>query len=131
MYFTKEHRQKLSEAMIGNKNSVGNCNRPMLGKRHSDTDSTKLKISESLKGEKHPNWKGDETKYPSIHTWLVTNFGSASVCERIGCEGRSNTFDYALMHGKKHGHYRDRYKQMCRSCHQRYDRWNLKVIFIK
>jgi len=47
--FTKEHRQKLSKAQIGNKRAVGNKNN--LGRKFSK--ETKLKMSESQKGNKN------------------------------------------------------------------------------
>jgi hypothetical protein len=47
--FTKEHRQKISKAQIGNKRAVGNKNN--LGRKFSE--ETRLKMSKSKKGNKN------------------------------------------------------------------------------
>jgi hypothetical protein len=47
--FTKEHKQKLSKAQIGNKKAVGNTNN--LGRKFSK--ETKLRMSKSKKGNKN------------------------------------------------------------------------------
>ncbi len=47
--FTKEHRQKISKAQIGNKRAVGNKNN--LGRKFSK--ETRLKMSKSKKGNKN------------------------------------------------------------------------------
>lgn len=47
--FTKEHKQKISKAQIGNKRAVGNKNN--LGRKFSK--ETRLKMSKSKMGNKH------------------------------------------------------------------------------
>ena len=55
--FTKKHREHLSEARKGNKNSVGRT--PWnKGKRGVQKSAMKGKKRPEYAGERHPNWKG-------------------------------------------------------------------------
>lgn len=78
------------------------------------------------KQENHGSWRGDGATYSAFHTWLKINFGKASLCENESCKGKSKNFEWALLKGEEHGHYRERYKQMCKSCHRIYDGVNRK-----
>ena len=51
--FTIKHRENLSIAAKGKNNFAG----------HKHSEYSKNKISSSLKGNKHWNWKGSKTKY--------------------------------------------------------------------
>jgi len=73
------------------------------------------------KGRFHPNWKGDNASYQSIHMWLKLNYGKPNRCESKKCKGISKKFEYALIKGKKHQHKRSNYKMLCKSCHNIYD----------
>lgn len=90
-------------------------------KGHHLSQETKDKISDSLRNEKHFNWKEKPT-YGIVHYWLRQNFGKASICESILCTNKSTTFDWALLQGKKYQRKRENFIQLCRSCHIKYDR---------
>ena len=68
---TKETLEKL-------KNNGGS----MFGKKH--TEEAKRKIGLKSKGrcadEKHPNWKGDNVSYRSLHKWVQRKLGKAMKC---------------------------------------------------
>lgn len=100
-----------------------------------------LKISRSLKGKsypshqnsKHHSWKGKDAGYFAFHGWLERKYGKANHCEnpdciypRINANGKilkaPKKFHWSLIHGKRHGHDRKRYRQLCASCHIRYDK---------
>lgn len=74
------------------------------------------------KGEKSPFWKGDNAAIGAIHDYLKSVKGSAKKCEHPHCLGDSQTYDWALIKGRK---YEDRntddYWQLCRKCHKAYD----------
>lgn len=66
-----------------------------------------------------PSWdKGDQTGYRAIHTWLNKHFPKRGVCDECG---HGVLTDYALIHGQEHGKHRDRYRELCRRCHNAYD----------
>lgn len=85
-----------------------------------------------LKKEKHHAWKGDDASYFAIHAWILREYGKANHCENMSCYyPRTNSrgivlykpkrFEWALIHGEKHGHRRESYMQLCASCHRKYD----------
>ena len=85
------------------------------------TEETRLKISNSLKGEKHFNWKEKPT-YGIVHYWLRTNYGNANRCEGPKCNGKSKVFEWSLIKGKSYVRSRENFWQLCRSCHTKYDK---------
>lgn len=62
--------------------------------------------------------------YRIVHTWISEHYGKATKCENPECEGRSKVFEYCLIHGKEHEREISNYKQLCRSCHRKYDNIN-------
>jgi hypothetical protein len=59
--------------------------------------------------------------YSSIHKWLAYKFGKANHCENKNCPKKSVGFHWALIRGKKYEFKRKNFKQLCYSCHKRYD----------
>lgn len=84
---------------------------------------TRKKISQGRKGKlvgkNNPSWKGDNIKYQMIHIWLRKNFPKKNVCNF--CNKRKNT-DYALKKRKIHLRRRNHHFELCRKCHQCYDK---------
>lgn len=72
-------------------------------------------------GIKNNQWVGKDLSYKGVHRWLERNFGKANLCEKIDCEKKSNSFDWALLQGKKYERNRDNFWKLCRSCHKKYD----------
>ena len=79
----------------------------------------------SVSGEKHYLWKGKEASYFAFHDWLRRHHGKANKCESPSCRGKSKRFEYALLKGKEHGHSRENYWMLCKSCHVTYDETSL------
>lgn len=79
--------------------------------------------------EKNHRWKGDNVSLRGLHTWIRKNFGKANHCEYIYCQGKSKSFDWANITGI---YNRDicNYKQLCRGCHIKLDRYNSIQISI-
>jgi hypothetical protein len=70
-------------------------------------------------GAVHPNWKGDKATFRSIHSTLNNRYPKTGRCEQCGVEGPT---DYAfLRHPEPHTRNRDDYRELCRSCHQKFD----------
>ena len=63
-----------------------------------------------------------EDSYAAVHMWLKTKFGKANKCEWKECKGRSKTFQWALIFGKKYEKKRENFFMLCSPCHCHYDR---------
>lgn len=86
-----------------------------LGKKYKQW-SLESKEKRRLNG--NPNWKGEQTKYRSKHTWIIRNFGKADECEE--CHKIKKSYDWSnIDHKYKRG--RKNWRKLCRSCHQKYD----------
>lgn len=77
-------------------------------------------------GKNNHMWKGDKAGYSCLHKRLHRKYGKACKCEVCGTTDKRKSYDYANLTGN----YADEndYKQMCRSCHWKYDG---KIINIK
>jgi len=97
--FTKEHRDKMAKAKLGNKWNLGKKrpehskrmmgeNNPMWGKRN-------LKCSQKMRGDKNPNWKGGvslknqlERASSKMYFWrkavLARDGYRCQVCKKVG-----------------------------------------------
>ena len=59
--------------------------------------------------------------YSGMHKWIKEHFGKAKRCENKKCPGKSKVFEWALKKGKRYSRHKKDYKQLCSSCHKRYD----------
>lgn len=97
------------------------------------TIKVKEKISESTKGhpkpenayifpkgEKHPNWKGDNAGKVAMHLWVHSRKGNPSQCSVCGMVGNNFQIHWANIN---HTYKRnlDDYIALCVSCHKKYD----------
>ena len=89
------------------------------------------------KGDKHPNWRADQTGYGNKHSWLKRNYGKANRCKNKGCVyPRTNSngkvllkpkrFDWANISQKYKRELSD-WTQLCGSCHKKYDMGLIKL----
>jgi len=103
---SEEHKKAISKANTGRKIST----------------ETRRKISIAQSGENGNNWKGDKTKYRSLHERVYRVRGKADRCDVCG---GGKHFDWANLTGN----YLDvnDYKKMCKSCHSLYDRKRKKI----
>lgn len=83
-----------------------------------------------MMGENHHRYKPNAS-YSTVHTWLQSRFGKASLCENYYCEHRSVVFQWALIKGKEYDRKRDNFWQLCKVCHLVYDKPDLIVSPIK
>lgn len=80
----------------------------------------KNRIAALPKGENH--WNFDKNpSVKAIHKWINRHFGKADHCENENCEGKSNWFEWALLRGCEYARDIKVFKQLCRSCHTKYD----------
>jgi hypothetical protein len=119
---TKTAKEKLSKKMKGKHNSPAT----EFKKGHIISQKTKEKVRERLlarnwKGINHPNWKGNNVCYRTLHYWLENNFGKAIKCENKSCNGKNKHYEWALKKGKPYEKKRDYFWQLCRSCHRKED----------
>lgn len=92
--------------------------------RHSLPTRTAAKRDQ--RGSKNHMWKGNDASYAAFHYRQKNMFGKARHCEICGKDDDGGHYDWANLTGQ----YSDPsdYKQMCRSCHWKYD---LKIFNIK
>lgn len=92
-----------------------------------------------MSNENSRSWKGEKAGYFAFHEWIRKYYGRANKCEKPNCKyPRTNkrgqtiykpkSFQWALIHGKEHGHIRENYMMLCASCHKKYD-MNLISIY--
>lgn len=122
---TQEIRDKISisvsKSLIGNKRSLG----------YKQSVEHRKKESESKKGEKAYQWKGEDVGYYALHTWITKQLGKPHYCEYCG---RTD-----LPHRSYHwANKSDQYKRdiedwirLCVSCHKKYDKEKRKNGIIK
>lgn len=60
-------------------------------------------------------------EYWQVHKWLQKEYGKATVCVNPDCPGKSQTYDWALLHGLTYEKNRNNFVTLCRSCHKYYD----------
>jgi hypothetical protein len=76
-------------------------------------------------GEKNPNWRGGEVSYSALHKWLRRCHSKTGACSNCGKEGKT---DWAfLRHPDPYTREIADYRELCRSCHMRFDRGNLEL----
>lgn len=90
-----------------------------LQKGSKRSEQTRINIAKSKSGAKNPNWKGDSVGYKSLHEWVSRNWGKAEKCEVCGVKD-SVKYEWANLNNI-YNRDRNNWKQMCCSCHQRYD----------
>lgn len=81
-----------------------------------------------MDGKKHWNWKGGKIGYISIHSWNNKHYPKTGIC--ITCGNKKKTV-WALIHGNIHKRGTENYRELCQSCHIKYDRteeWNKKSL---
>lgn len=78
------------------------------------------RIASLPRGNDH--WRfGENPSVKAIHRWINKYYGKADHCENSDCEGKSNWFEWALLKGCTYARDIKVFKQLCRSCHTKYD----------
>ena len=72
-------------------------------------------------------WVGDKPGYSSVHTWLRKTYGKATKCVGRGCNGESKVYEWALIKGKDYIKVKENFKELCKSCHKKYDVGNQQI----
>ena len=79
----------------------------------------RARLAAAVRGARNPSWKGDAANSTTIHEWLRENFPKTGACEECDAEGPT---DWAfLRHPAPHTRGREDYRELCRTCHLRYD----------
>ncbi len=84
-------------------------------------DGTRVPSKENpkIRGENHPNWKGDGVGYAGVHDWIRKEYGTPSLCEYCDTE-ESKRFEWANITGN-YNRERHNWKRLCVKCHRRLD----------
>lgn len=59
--------------------------------------------------------------YAQVHYWMYANFGLATRCESVTCNGKHKKYEWALVRGMKYEKKRENFIMLCISCHRKYD----------
>lgn len=65
--------------------------------------------------------------YTNVHVWLNRHHGSADHCSNPDCNGKSQTYDWALKKGYEYEKNINNFIQLCRICHSKYDGLDIKA----
>ena len=101
--------RKSSERMMGQDN-------PMKRKEIQE------KVSNALKDEKSPRWRGDNVGYSGLHCWVYKHKGRPTQCEHCG---KNILISRRIHWANKSGNYlRDLndWLRLCSKCHKEYDK---------
>jgi len=83
------------------------------------------KMSENRKGEKNPNWKGDNVSISALHSWIKDHKPKPNFCEI--CNKKTDKLDCANISGEYKRDIND-FQWICRKCHMKNDGRLEKVI---
>jgi hypothetical protein len=115
---TKKHRLKISKALTGRQ-----VNESFRNKMQ------KIAL-ERVKNGTHNFYKGDAIGYGAIHDWLRNKFGKSNHCENKKCESiNPKMYVWAKLKNKKYERKRENFIQLCQSCHVKYDKNKLYIIY--
>ena len=91
-------------------------------KKMSDSYKESLKKAHEFeKGERNPNWRGDNIRYDTIHDWVTENLGKPKKCWHCGKDGLTGS---KIHWANKSGRYLrdlDDWIRLCAKCHRNYD----------
>ena len=76
----------------------------------------------AIRGEKHPNWKGDNISYGGLHCWINKHWVKKSNCDFCG---EDKKIDWANKNGI-YNRNKNNYLNLCRKCHLKFDKMNPK-----
>ena len=120
-HLSEDAKQKVRKANIGKRPSEATkkkLSEARMGTKLSE--ETKSKISEELKGEKNPNWKGDNVGYYALHDWVIREKGKPQICKHCGDTKDERRLYWCNIDHKYRRNLND-YISLCASCHRRYD----------
>jgi len=80
-------------------------------------EETKRKLK-GRKGNKNPNWKGDNAGKNAFHKWISDNKPKPLFCEICN---EKEPRDLANMKNHKYTRSPNDYKWLCVSCHRKFD----------
>lgn len=78
-------------------------------------------LSERMKDDKHPSWKGSDVGYRGLHQWLRRKLGDPKTCSKCSKKGKNKrSIQWANIDGKYQRVLSD-YIALCVSCHKFHD----------
>lgn len=74
-----------------------------------------------MRGENHPNWKGEDVSYSGLHKWVTSRLGKPDTCEHCEANDLSgNDIQWCNKSGKYKRDVND-WLRLCVKCHRKYD----------
>lgn len=113
---SEKHKKKIGIALEG---------RVPWNKGKSMSEGTKEKQRqiglEKIANGTHPNYKGENIGYRTLHIWVNRRLGKATICESCGKAGKGREIHWANKDHKYKRKLTD-FISLCVSCHKKYDR---------
>lgn len=139
-----ESKKKMSQALMGNKHTLGRKIPDIVKKKMSISAKGKNTWSKGRKltiehrkklkdnwngksGEEDSSWKGDKVGYSGLHNWVRKKLGTPSYCAY--CQTTTaKKFEWANI---SHSYKRDLgdWIRLCTKCHHGYDMGKIKLLF--
>lgn len=93
--------------------------------------SRSCKSSYENTGKRHPQWKGKEVGYNTIHRWVQRYFGHPRQCTECNIDGKLNasgkwSIDWSNISGK-YKRVKNDWRGLCRRCHYHNDQGQKKA----
>jgi len=98
------------------------ANELITARRCYDEHTRLIRLMKGLH-EKNHNWKGKKATYRTIHTWVVSNKGTATQCESCSKKGIGRQIHWANIN-HEYNRNLDEYVQLCAKCHGEFDKKN-------
>lgn len=76
------------------------------------------KLREANRNENHPQWKGNNVSYRTMHQWLQRHYIKTNICSICN---KSKKTDWANVSGNYNREDRSDWIELCRSCHRIHD----------
>lgn len=122
---TWEQLYGVNKATVMKKSLIESLSRPW--EERMELEKAK-EVKQQFSDDRHYLWKGDAAKKGAIHDWIRRNWGKADHCTNPNCLGKSTRFDWSKKdHNTPYTRNIDEYQQICKSCHQLYDRCKLMI----
>ena len=95
--------------------------------REGNPELHRQRVSTSLIGKygnQSRRWKGDKASYAAVHIWIKKHWGKPDHCDMCRCENASR-YEWSNIDWK-YRRVREDWRQLCPSCHRKYDHFLLR-----
>lgn len=113
---TAETKEKIRIAHLGNTNASG------IRTQEQRERISQGKLLVAKRGDKHPDWKGDNIGYVRLHSWVREQRGTPETCEHCHRTGLKGQKIHWASRSRKYKRDSSDWLRLCVPCHYTYDR---------